>query len=225
MIVTKLHRSWTLAAALSLAAVGLSGCFDLVQDVTVGRDGTGTYHIALTSQGIVGEGLKTASIIDTTRNRARMTTSIVNGRVTRSADVAFASLGDLALSNETMGVTITHRDWFGLGATHAAFRCNFRVDEAKKSNPGSTMGRQLAQSILGDHFYSFSVTVPGSIERIAPLKIGDDTIQPSVTGDFYHGHTVTWRLPLADLMDAGALAFEVDYVAFGSFRDSRTRAA
>jgi hypothetical protein len=156
-----------------------------------------------------------------------MTTAAANGKITRTAVVQFQSLSGLALSNEAMSLTVTGHDFFGLGPAHVAFRSTFRVDQAKKSAPetadGSAMGRQIAQSILGDHTYSFSVTVPGSVEHMAPVVIGNDTIQPTVTGDFYHGHTVTWRMPLYDLIDARALNFEVDFSAYGLFSDARTQ--
>lgn len=220
-------RTAVLAVALAIVGVGLSGCFDLVQNVSVGRDGSGNYRVSLAAEGIVGEGLKNATIIDTTHNHAQLMTAAANGKVTRTATVAFKSLSDLALSNETMSLTVTGRDLFGLGPSHVAFRSVFRVDQAKKAAPGTTsadaMSREIAQSILGDHYYSFSVTVPGSIEHIAPVALDNDIIQPTVTGDFYHGHTITWRLPLYALIDAKSLSFEVDFTAMGLYSDAHTR--
>jgi hypothetical protein len=220
-------RGARLAVVLTVASLGLSGCFDLTQDVAISRDGSGHYRIALTAQGIIGEGLKNASIVDTKHNHAELATTNANGKVTRTALVKFHSLNDLALSSEAMSLTVTGHDFFGLGPAHVAFRDTFHVDQAKKESAqtgeDSGMGRQIAQSILGDHSYVFSVTVPGSIEHIAPVVIGSDIVQPTVTGDFYHGHTVTWHMPLADLIDAKALRFEVDFVAYGLFGDAQTK--
>ncbi len=228
MTTHRLARITRLALVMAIAGIGLSGCFDLVQNVAIGRDGAGHYRVSLAAQGIVGEGIKNASIIDTTRNHADMATDVADGKVRRTAYVAFNSLSDLALSNQAMSLTVTGHDFFGLGPAHVAFRSVFLVDRAKKAAPGAAagtaMGRQIAQSILGDHYYTFSVTVPGSIERIAPVAVGPDIVQPNVTGDFYHGHTVTWRLPLYALADARALNFEVDFTAYGLFRDARTQA-
>jgi len=220
-----------LIVVLTIACMGLGGCFDLVQNVGISRDGTGHYQTSVSAQGIVGEALKNEKIVDTTHNRAEMTTTAVNGKVTRTADIAFRSLSDLALSNETMSLTVKGRDFFGLGPAHVAYRCTFLVDKAKNShasgddrmNGGNGIGAQIAQSILGDHTYSFSITVPGSVERVAPVVVGDQIYRPEVSGDFYHGHTVTWRLPLAALIDTKALDFEVDFSAYGLFSDSKSK--
>ncbi|MGB8364239.1 MAG: hypothetical protein ACLQUZ_02055 [Rhizomicrobium sp.] len=226
----KMHgfaRTIKLAVVLAIAGIGLSGCFDLTQNVAIGRDGSGHYQVSLSAQGIVGEGLRNAVIVDTTRNRADLATDVVNGKVTRTAFVAFKSLSDLALPDQVMSLTVTGHDFFGLGPAHVMFRSIFHVDQAKKTQPapigGSALGRQIAQSIVGDHYYTFSVTVPGSIEHIAPVAVGPDIIQPTVTGDFYHGHTVIWRLPLYALVLARTLSFEVDFTAYGLFSDAKTQ--
>src|SRR5208282_208168 len=108
-------RSAAMFAALTIAGIGLSGCFDLVQTVGVGRDGAGRYQVAVSAQGLIGEALTNEKIVDTARNRATMTTSSVNGKVTRTATIDFKSLSDLALSNQTMSLNVTDRDFFGLG--------------------------------------------------------------------------------------------------------------
>lgn len=216
---------WCSAAIVALAAMGLSGCFDLTQTVGIGRDGSGRYVMAIAAQGIVGEGLKTADIVDTTHNRATLSTAIVADRVTRTARIDFKSLSDVALSDETMGLHVTGRDFFGLGAAHVAFRDTFMVDKARRQQAmdANGVGEQIARAVLGDHAYVFSVTVPGSIERIAPVRVGGQEYRPEVTGDFWHGHTVTWHLPLYALADSRAIEFEVDFVALGVFHDAQTR--
>jgi hypothetical protein len=128
-----------------------------------------------------------------------------------------------------MSLSVRSHDFFGLGPTHAAFRYVFLVDRARKDHDAHSgggdeaMGRQIVASILGDHAYVFSVTLPGSIEHVAPIEIGDTLIQPDVSGDFYHGHTVTWRIPLSTLAEAKSLAFEVDFSAYGFFADAHSQ--
>jgi hypothetical protein len=222
----KIGHVAALAIALAVAGMVLSGCFDIVQNIGIGRSGTGHYRIAVSAQGIVGDALKNANIINTTHNHAELSTTYLNGKTTRAAKVDFQSLSDVALSDETMSLTVRSRDLFGLGPTHAAFRCRALVDKAKsaQSSAGPNgLGEQIARSILGDHTYVFSVTVPGSLEHIAPVTVGNQIYQPDVTGDFYHGHTVTWRLPLYAIVDAKALDFEVDFAAMGLFSDARTQ--
>jgi hypothetical protein len=225
MKLQKLIRTAGLVALMAAAGIGLSGCFDLDQKVSVGRDGSGEYHVAISAEGFVGAALKDQKIVDTDHNHADMTTTNVNGRVTRTATVAFGALSDLTLSNETMSVAVKSRDLFGLGPSHVAFRCVFLVDKEKNEQTASAngIGEEIAQAVLGNHHYSFSVTVPGDVEHVSPISIGNQLYQPQVTGDFYHGHTVTWRLPLYALVDTKALTFEVDFAALGMFKDVKTK--
>jgi hypothetical protein len=181
----------------------------------------------MSAQGWIGQGLKNEKMVDAAHNQVMFATSDINGRVTRTATIHFNSLSELTLSDEIMSLTVTGRDLFGLGPTHVAFRSISLVDKARNARSGDSneMSEQIAQSILGDHTYSFSVTVPGSIERIAPLTLGNQTYIPQVTGDFYHGHTVTWRVPLYALVSTRAVNVEVDFVAYGLFADATTKLA
>ncbi|MGD0191111.1 MAG: hypothetical protein ABSD74_10245 [Rhizomicrobium sp.] len=216
------------AAALCIVAVGLSGCFDLAQRVSIGRDGSGRYETSLTADGIVGEALRNKSTDLTGFNRGVTTMSNVNGRVTQRSVVDFKSLGNLVFSDQFMSLTVRGHSLLGLGPSEMTFRRSFAVDRARAQHENEDrdtggMGRAVAQSILGDHTYVFSVTLPGSIERIAPIVIGGQTIQPEVTGDFYNGHTITWRMPLYLMAMAHALTFEVDFSAYGWFSNVATR--
>ena len=56
--------------------------------------------------------------------------------------------------------------------------------------------------------------------RIArQLKVDGVEIKPEVTGDFYRGHTIRWRMPLARMLMAREIVFEADFSAIGSFKD------
>jgi len=222
---SRVGARWTV---LFVAAVGLSGCFDLTQKVAIGRDGSGWYEAAISAEGIVGEALRNKNANNLAgENRAVTTTSEDNGRVTQRSVVGFKSLSNLAFSDQGMSLTVRGSSLFGLGPSEMTFRRSFAVDRARAEHEdqdqSSGMGRQIAQSVLGDHTYAFSVTLPGSIERIAPVVIGHTTIRPDVTGDFYHGHTITWRMPLYMMAMAHALTFEVDFSAYGWFADAATR--
>jgi hypothetical protein len=215
------------AVPLILAAA-LAGCFDLSQNVSVGRDGTGHYRVAVAAEGFIGQALKSKSDRDLVGgNPARTTTSDINGRVTRVSVVDFRSLSDLKLGEEAMSIVTHGRGFFGLGSTHATFRYTFAVDRARRAHGGDSgsdeAGKQFLAGMLGNHSYSFTVTLPGSIEHIAPVWVGNTEIKPSVSGDFYHGHTITWTMPIATLFSAKDLTFEVDYSAWGSFTDSRSQ--
>jgi hypothetical protein len=209
-------------------AASLAGCFDLSQNVSVGRDGTGHYRVAVAAEGFIGQALKGKSDKDLVGgNPARTTTSDINGRVTRVSTVDFKSLSDLKLGEETMSVVTHARGFFGLGSTHATFRYTFAVDRARRAHADSggdeQTGKQILGSMFGNHSYSFTVTLPGSIEHIAPVWVGNTEIKPVVSGDFYHGHTIIWAMPLATLFSAKDLTFEVDYSAWGSFTDAHSQ--
>lgn len=215
-----------------LLAAALAGCFDLRQSVSVGRDGGGHYQVAITAEGFVGSALKSKSANDdllAAGNRAVTTVWDDNGRVTRSSLVDFKSIDDLKLGDEAMSIETHGADFFGLGSTRATFRYVFAVDRAKAAHAKDAgddeeMGKQILQGMFGGHTYVFSVTLPGSISGIAPVRVGDEEIKPEVTGDMWNGHTITWRMPLATLFAAKSLTFQVDYVAFGSFKDAHSQA-
>ena len=212
-----------------LLAAALAGCFDLSQNISVGRDGTGHYRVAVAAEGFIGQALRSKSDRDLVGgNPARTTPSDIAGRVTRVSVVDFKSLSDLKLGEEAMSIVTHGRGFFGLGSTQATFRYAFAVDRARRAHGGDSsgdeqMGKQMLASVLGNHSYSFTVILPGSIEHIAPVWIGNTEIKPSVSGDFYHGHTITWTMPLATLFSAKDLTFEVDYSAWGSFTDAHSQ--
>ncbi|MBI3678130.1 MAG: hypothetical protein HY243_16090 [Proteobacteria bacterium] len=227
-------RIFARIVAIGTLAIGLTGCFDLSQKISIGRDGSGTYQVSIAAQGWMGEALKSDKkpAMDMSGNHARTTTTDVNGKVTETSSVDFKNLSQIKLSDEKISLKVNSRDWFGLGPKHIHFRRTFLVDSARKdqersnpsmnSGPTDKEGQQLINSMFGDHEYVFAVTLPGSIEYIAPIRIGKMTIQPEVTGDIYNGHTITWRMPLSALMSAKSLTFDVDFSAVGSLGDAQT---
>lgn len=224
-----MHRNMRLpfAAALALAAIGLCGCFDLSQKVSIGRDGSGQYQMALTAQGIMGEALKDGDILEAGRAHVSNRTIVSGQQVTRIATVNFKSLDDLTLSDEAMSVRVVGRDWFGLGPTHAVFTRTFLVQNARRRNEqrggngGGSDDAGVVAGIFAGHFYTFSVTLPGSIDWIAPVKVGGKTIKPQVGGGYF-AHTITWRVPLYALFTEKRLRFEAGFSAYGSFGDAQS---
>lgn len=227
-------RVFARIAAIGFLAVGLTGCFDLTQKISIGRDGSGRYAVAIAAKGWMGEALKSDKkpAVDLGGNHAQVKTVDVNGKVTQTSTVDFKNLSEMKLSDEVMSVTVRSRDLFGLGPKHLRFRRTFLVDHARKNqeraNPSMDKGgmdqegQKMLDSMFGEHDYVFSVTLPGSIEHIAPLKIGKMTIKPQVSGDIYHGHTIVWRMPLTTMISAKMLTFEVDFSAVGSLGDAQT---
>src|ERR1700733_2719565 len=221
----------TLRVLVPIVMAGaLAGCFDLSQNVSVGRDGAGHYQVAITAEGFIGSALKSKSSNTdlTAGNRADTASKDDNGRGTRISTVQFKSLGDPKHGDESMSIDTHGADFMGLGSTHATFRYVFSIDRARREHAqqmgnDSDMAKQILQGMFGGHTYVFSVTLPGSIESIAPIRIGDEEIKPDVTGDFWNGHTITWRMPLATLFSAKSLTFQVDYSAYGSFTSAHSQ--
>jgi hypothetical protein len=226
-----LNRSYRRAIpktfAIIACALALSGCFDLAQKLSIDRSGGGHYEIAVTANGLLGEGLRdNKSGIRLTHNRTRMRTVTVGDKTTQTTVIDFKSLSDLRMSDESLSLTNHGASWFGLGPSHVSFRRIFLVDRARRENvPKSAeeekFGGELMQTMFGDHTYVFSVTVPGSVERAAPIYIGRTTISPQVSGSGLN-NTVTWRMPLSMLLLAKLIAFEVDFSAYGSFPDAQS---
>jgi hypothetical protein len=219
-------RAATLAVMMVFAGAGLSGCFDVVQKVGIGRDGSGRYQVAVSGQGVVGDALKNEKLVNR-QNRAATTTSDINGQVTRMATVDFAKLSELAFSDETMSLNVTSRDFFGLGPSHVVYTARLMIGKAKNEDKRTAaangIGEEVAKSVMGDHTYTFAVTVPGDIERALPVTLGDTTYEPTVTGDFYNGRVVTWRLPLYAFVTAQTIDFEVDFWAWGFFSNAKSQ--
>src|SRR5579885_224520 len=215
------------AGLMALAAVGLSGCFDFSQRVAIGRDGSGQYELAITAQGLMGEALKNGDVLQVRHGRVANRTVIENGNVTRTARVEFSSLSELSVPDEAMSIRVIGHDWFGLGPTDAILPRSFLVQSARRrgerrvSSDPSADDAGMAAAIFGDHTYSFSVTLPGTINWIAPVRIGSAIVKPQVTGNYF-GHTVTWRIPLSALFAAQRLRFEVGFSAWGSFGDAQS---
>ncbi|MGA9795953.1 MAG: hypothetical protein WBQ17_10520 [Rhizomicrobium sp.] len=214
------------AMLVAVASIALSGCFDLTQSVSLRKDGGGEYRVAVSATGFVGGALKNGkSKFDVGDNpTARTTTAIENGVTTRTSTIPFHSLSDLSLSSETVAVHVTGHSLFGLGATHAIFRRSFRVGDAKKSvehnDDDDAAAQGVLSSIFGNHFYTFRVTLPGTVDWIAPVYAGDARIKPVIAGS-----TIIWRMPLEDMIEARDLRFSIGFSTWGLLTDAQSKPA
>lgn len=209
-------------------ALVLCGCFDLTQKLSIGRDGSGSYLIAVTANGLLGEALKdNKSALHLKQNKVKTHTVAKGGNVTQTATIDFKSISDLKLSDESLSLANQGASWFGLGPSRVTFRRTVLVDRARRENaprqaPDDKFGTQLAQTMFGDHVYIFSVTVPGSVEHANALRIGHTTVQPHIVADGVTAHTVTWRMPLYTMLQAKLLTFQIDFSAYGSFPNAQS---
>jgi hypothetical protein len=213
--------------AVVACTVGLSGCFDLSQKVAIGGDGSGGYQIAVTADGIVGEGIrKHHADLDFDDDMPMHTqVSVVNGKYVQTSGTAFHDLSDLKLSDETISLHVKGKKLLGLGGTQVNFHRSFHIDSARRHHDEDSddhIGRDILTSMFGDHTYTFSVWLPGSIDRVNPIYVGTEEVKPVVTQDG-KGHLITWRMKLTDMFLADELNFDVDFTAHGNFHDTQTR--
>src|ERR1700754_5081006 len=191
-------------AALAVAACALSGCFDLAQDVAVYRDGSGRYAVAVTAEGELGKAIRSDKRNVLAPNAATSTLSVNGDKVTRTASIDFTSLSALKLDDEQVSLKVLSPGFLGITPSHMRFRYVVNMSHARKTqaNGDEAVGNAVMSGMFGDHHYRFAATLPGSIERIAPVKVDGVEIKPQISGDFYHGHTIAWRMPLGRLLMA-----------------------
>ncbi|MBV9692897.1 MAG: hypothetical protein JO261_04275, partial [Alphaproteobacteria bacterium] len=118
-------------AVVAGSALGLTGCFDLAQNVALHRDGSGSYSVAVSADGVVGGALgRKDSDIDIGDDLKGVTTVKRNGDVTtETKEVAFHDLSDLHLGDETLSLHVAGSEG---DATKVSFRRAFRIDHARR---------------------------------------------------------------------------------------------
>jgi hypothetical protein len=208
--------------AVVACAVGLGGCFDLDQKVAIGRDGSGGYAIALTTDGVMADAMRKKPA-DLEVGDMHMVTHVatVGDKTVQTSGTSFHDLSDLKLSDETISLHVKGQKLLGLMGTQVNFHRSFAVDHARRDRDqgDEKMGRDILTSMFGDHTYSFSVWLPGEIDKANTIHAGSRTIEPTIrpAGD---GHTVTWKMKLVDLFLADTLDFDVDFTSRGNFHDA-----
>lgn len=213
--------------AVIACTVGLSGCFDLSQKVAIGGDGSGGYQVSVAADGIVGEGLRKhhadMDFDDDMPMHTRI--AVVDGKTVQTSGSAFHDLSDLRLSDETISLHVKGKKLFGLGGTQVNFHRSFNIDRARHHHDEDSddhVGKDILTSMFGDHTYTFSVWLPGSVDHINPIYVGAREVKPVVTQDG-NGHLITWRMKLTDMFLADTLDFDVDFTAHGNFHDTQSR--
>ncbi len=212
-------------AVVVVGAAGLSGCFDLQQNVALRRDGSGTYAVKVSAQGMIGDAIDKHDAdfdLNDGDNRAVTRRARTGDTTTQTSEISFHDLSDLKLGDETIAMHVEGRKDDG---SDVNFHRTFRIDHARKNHDADGdeegFGRDVLHSIFGDHTYTFAVWLPGKIDHIAPVVVHDHVVHPIVWADGY-GHTVIWKMPLIDMFLADKIDFDVNFVANGNFHDTQT---
>ena len=211
--------------AVVACAIGLSGCFDLGQKVAIGRDGSGGYAVSVAADGIVGDGLrKDHAKFDTDEDMPMVTRiAVIGDKTVQTSGTAFHDLSELRLDDETISLHVKGQRLLGLAGTEMNFHRSLNIGNARKhhldSDDDGGMGKDILTSMFGDHTYTFSVWLPGSIDHINPVMVADHEVKPTITQDG-DGHTITWRMKLTDMFMSDEMDFDVDFTAHGNFHDT-----
>ena len=207
-------------------ALGLSGCFDVHQSLHLNRDGGGSYAVSVAAQGLVGEALAEKRL-DLAGLPPPVITRGEHGVVRQTARVRFARLSDLSLPFDVISLRVRGHSFFGLGPAQVELRRTFLLGNARREV--AQMTGQSRQSIaqilparLRGNVYVFAITLPGSVLRASPLTLGGLHIAPSIAGNFWDGHTVSWRVPVRLLLRGSILRFAVEFSAYGRFTNAES---
>jgi hypothetical protein len=204
------------------SAIGLSGCFDLEQKVGLHSNGSGTYAIAVSAKGLIGEGLdRHDADIDIGDDDRAVTHKTRKGDTTiQTSEVSFRDLTDLKLGDETIALHVKGKNG---NESEVNFHRTFRIDHARdRHDDDEHFGKDILETMFDGHTYKFSVWLPGKIERIAPVSVGGHLVHPTVWSDSY-GHTIVWTMDLTDMFLSDQLDFDVDFAAKGDFRDATSQ--
>ena len=176
------------------SAVGLSGCFDLEQKVGLHSNGSGTYALAISAKGLLGDAIdKHDADIDIGDDDRAVTHKTRKGDVTiQTSEVAFHDLSDLKLGDETVALHVKGKAG---DESEVNFHRTFQLDQARHrhDDDGDHIGKDILETMFDGHTYKFSVWLPGRIEHIAPVRVGDRVVHPTVWSDRY-GHTIIWKM-------------------------------
>jgi hypothetical protein len=142
-------------------------------------------------------------------------------RASETSEHRFRDLSDLRLGDDSVGLRVKGKTADGL--TQVNFHRTFQVEHARRHHDDDAgIGRDIVETMFDGHTYKFAVWLPGRIEHIAPVRVGGHLVQPTVWGDGA-GHTLIWKMDLADAFMAHGIDFDVDFAAKGEFRDTQTR--
>ena len=207
-----LERCLSRLAVLCGAATLLAGCFDVQLGLKLHNDGSGavTTRIILskemTDMAAAGRSKPMPALLGKDKRNVRTTSEIHNGQLVTEETVGFARLSDVPLSDDNIEVTNLGRTFFG--AVRSRIRWSL---ESTHSNPNAGDMKGMAAFLAG-HTFTLSMDIPCHVEKASDVSINGISMAPSVHGDWMHGSTVRWQVPLATLfagMGGSDVTFDV----------------
>lgn len=205
------RRLAPLAALLTALVVG--ACFDIEHRMEITADGSGQIRITLATDDVLPEGTHIDTILAGPDGRTEVHEHTENGRFFHEETLTFTTLNDVALQDDVMSLSVRDKILWGAGPAKATFTRTLRPVGAA----GDSFG--VVQRLLADRTYTYSLTLPGWIEDVAPVRIDGLEAVPE-----REGNTVTWRIPLGVMARVDSITFRVDFATFGELKSAGTSA-
>lgn len=199
------------AMAALVLALGLTGCFDFEQHLTIKGSGAGRLEVELRMDPAFKGALDNETLIGQQASPVEVTREVKNGQYVQTEKVAFNALVELRVRNETLSITNQGATFFGLGPKKFTLR---RVVD-NGGGEGEAFG--IMKGIFQDRAYTFAATVPGWIEKAYPVVVNGEAINPIVDGA-----TVKWVVPMAKALSTGSLDYRVDFRSYLNIEGNAT---
>ncbi len=197
-----------------MTACLLSACFDIEHDVRLEADGSGRIQIALITDDVLPADTSFDTILKSPDGRTEVREYLDEGKFVHEETLAFTSLESVRLQDDSMSLVVRDRSFWGLGPARATFTRVMRPIGVADDEFG------LLQRVLADRTYRFSLTLPGRIQEIDPVRIDGLEAVPE-----REGNTITWRIPLGTLTQVEALTFRVQFTTYGDLEPSQSQEA
>ncbi len=184
------------AAVALLFALGLAGCFDFEEHLTIKGSGGGQ------TPGHAANGSVAARCIrgqDAPRPAGNTRRSHAGGKgrpVHPEGKGHLQQVPELRVRNETLSITNEGSTFFGIGPKKLTLR---RIIDNSGADPDS-LG--VMKGVFQDRTYTYTVTLQGWIEKAYPVVVNGEAINPIVDGA-----TVKWQIPMAKAISAARLDY------------------
>ena len=211
-----LKRILALAALLAALCL-LPGCFDYTVEFTLKSTGKGTLAITLAQpRPLAGErngGLKESILFPP----AKFQTSLKGSRLVAREVANFDWIDVLVVHRVKFEVEEVGTGLMGLTARTYRFKVRLETVEGdlpdrrirpgteletpapsqETGDPAAQRARQLLAGVMGGHYVTIALNLPGELVRTWPVALGTAQIQPQVEAE---AGKVRWRLPVGRLM-------------------------
>ncbi len=214
-------KSWTARGAAACLVFLVAACFDAEHKVAVREDGSGQIRMALIFQAEDAQNLDLEAIIRSRDNQGEVRQYFRDGQFIYEHTINFNSLSDLSIPTERMAIEVEESGLLGFGGRTAVFERTIYEDASLPQVEIRIDGSQIdmLERMFADHSAVFGVTLPGPIEYVEPVEIGE----VSIPGEQF-GNEVIWEIPMVEIAKGGVLNFRVGFTAPDGLQSAETQA-